>query len=300
MSAQYRVLLVEDSINDAFLIVRELQRGGLEVDFERVETAASVQAALAQKTWDFIICDYCLGDFDGLAVLAMYRHQGLDIPFIMISGRLGEEHAVEVLKAGAHEYVLKENLARLVPAVNRELRAAQERRIRRQIEATTAYWASVVTGCNDAIIGKTLDGTVLTWNGGAERLYGYTASEMIGRSVSVLIPSYRPDELLETLEKLSRGEDVKELETVRIRKDGSAVAVSLSISPIKDGSGRIIGASSVARDITQRKQEDKERLGLIQDLTAALAVKSGQPEPLKADRESGTASMTPASRDHPR
>src|ERR1041384_8201004 len=138
MRAHYKVLVVEDSINDAFFIVHELERGGLDVDFERVETEAGVQAALEGKDWDFIICDYSLQGLDGLEVLALYRQTGLDIPFIMVSGRLGEEHAAEMLKAGAHEYVLKENLARLVPAVNRERRAAQERRMRNQTQATTA------------------------------------------------------------------------------------------------------------------------------------------------------------------
>jgi PAS domain S-box-containing protein len=132
-----------------------------------------------------------------------------------------------------------------------------------------------VESCNDAIIGKTLDGTIITWNAGAERLYGYTASEMIGRSVSVLIPSYRPEEISGTLENLSKGEQAGAFETVRVRKDGSSVEVSLAVSPIKDTSGRVIGASTVARDITQRKQEENERLSLIQDLTAALAVKVG-------------------------
>ena len=196
---------------------------------------------------------------------------------------MGEDHAVEIIKAGAHEYVLKDNLDRLVPAVNRELRAAQERAIRRQTEAPQAYLASVVESCNDAIIGKTLDGTILSWNAGAERLYGYGASEMIGRSVSLLIPAYRPDELHEMMEKLSRGERVEAFETVRIRKDGSAVEVSLTISPIKDASGRIIGASSVAGDITLRKQQENERLGLIQELTAALAGKNDQAEKMKPE-----------------
>ncbi|HWW01479.1 MAG TPA: PAS domain S-box protein [Candidatus Acidoferrum sp.] len=286
MSAQYRVLIVEDSINDAFFIVSELRRGGLDVEFERVETAAEVQAALARKRWDFIICDFGLRGFDGLAVLALYRRIGLDIPFIMVSGRLGEEHAVEMLKAGAHEYVLKENLTRLVPAVNRELRAAQERRIRSQMEGTVAYLASIVESCDDAVIGTTLDGAVLTWNAGAERLYGYAASEMIGRSVSVLIPAFRAEELLETFGKLSRGERLEDLEMSLIRKGGSVVDVSLMISPIKDASGRFIGASTVARDITRRKREENERLGLIQDLTAALAAKPGQPQPTKADPNS--------------
>ena len=207
----------------------------------------------------------------GSAALAIYRQKGLDIPFISVSGTVGEETVAEMMKAGAHDYVMKSNLARLVPAVKRELRAAQERRERRQTEAVTAYLASIVQSCDDAIIGKTLDGTVVSWNPGAERIYGYSAAEMIGRSVSVLIPSYRPEELPEIYETIRRGEGVDGLETVRIRKDGTPVEVSLTISPIKDADGRAVGASTVARDITPRKQEENERLGLIKDLTSALA-----------------------------
>jgi PAS domain S-box-containing protein len=176
-----------------------------------------------------------------------------------------------MMKAGVHDYVMKGNLARLVPTVKRELRSAQERRDRRQTEAASAYLASIVKSCDDGIIGKTLDGTVVTWNTGAERIYGYTAAEMIGRSISVLIPPYRPEELPEIFDAIRLGESVDGLETVRIRKDGTAVEVSLTISPIKDASGRVVGASTVARDITRRKQVENERLGLIKDLTAALA-----------------------------
>ena len=165
-----------------------------------------------------------------------------------------------MMKAGAHDYVMKSNLARLVPAVKRELRAAQERRDRRQAEAIATYLASIVQSCDDAIIGKTLDGIVVSWNAGAERLYGYTADEMIGRSISVLIPSYRPEELPGIFETIKRGEGVDGLETVRIRKDGTPVEVSLTISPIRDATGRVVGASTVARDITRRKQEENERL----------------------------------------
>lgn len=278
MSLEYRVLMVEDSGDDAFLITRELQRGGLPVTVEHVETRASVETALQSRSWDFIICDCVLRGFDGREVLAIYRHMGLEIPFIMVSGKMGEEFAVEMLKAGAHEYVLKGNLTRLVPAVNRELRAAQERRIHKQMEATQAFLASVVESSNDAIIGTTMDGTVLSWNAGAERLYGYTPSEMVGRSVAALIPSYRLGELRDMAGKLSRGEPVERFETVRIRKDGAALDVSVSVSPIRDSGGRIIGASSVAHDNTRRKQDENDRLVLLQDLTSALADKNAQEE----------------------
>jgi PAS domain S-box-containing protein len=275
MNERLRLLLVEDCTNDAFLIVSELQQGGLDAIHERVETIDDVKTALALKKWDLIVCDFCLRGFNGLEVLVAYHQMGLDIPFIMVSGQSGEDLAVQALKAGAHEYLVKKNLARLVPAVSRELRAARERQIRRQVQERKAYMALVVESCNDAIIGETLEGTVITWNAGAERLYGYTASEIVGRSVSILIPSYRPEELPEMLQKLSRGEPLEAFETIRVRKDGSSVQVSLAISPIKDASERIVGASTVARDITQRKQEENERLSLIQDLTAALSVKIG-------------------------
>jgi len=271
MAYPLRVLIVEDSPEDTLLIAAELQRGGLDPVYERVETAAALEAALVANKWDVIICDYSMPELTGAAALELYLRSGQDIPFISVSGSIGEETVAEMMKAGAHDHVVKSNLARLAPAVKRELRAAQERRERRRAETISAYLASIVQSCDDAIIGKTLDGIVVSWNAGAERLYGYSAEEMIGRSVSVLIPSFRPQELPEISEVINRGEGVDGMETVRIRKDGQPVEVSLTISPIKDATGRVVGASSVARDITRRKHEENERLGLIQDLTAALS-----------------------------
>jgi two-component system cell cycle sensor histidine kinase/response regulator CckA len=271
MTSLLRVLILEDSADDTLLIAAELERGGLDVAYEQVETAAAMQAALEVHQWDLIICDYSMPHFSGPAALAVYHRAGVDIPFISVSGSVGEETVAEMIKAGAHDYVMKHNLARLAPAVKRELRAAQERRDRRHAETVAAYLASIVESCDDAIVGKTLDGTVVSWNLGAERLYGYSAADMIGQSICRLIPPYRPAELPEIFETIKRGKAVDGLETVRVRKDGTSVEVSLTISPIKDATGRVVGASTVARNITRRKQEEYERLGLIQDLTAALA-----------------------------
>ena len=271
MSSPLRVLVVEDSVDDTFFIVRELQRGGFNVSFERVETYAAMLEALEGRTWDLIISDYSMPLFGGTAALALYLEKGVEAPFIMVSGAMGEDRAVEMLKAGAHNYVMKDSLSRLVPAVKQELAAAQEQRNRRQAEATAAYLASLVQSCEDAIIGQTLDGTIVSWNAGAEKLYGYQAVEMIGRAISVLFPTYRPDESPEIMERIKAGEEVQRLETVRMRKDGATVDVSLTISPIRDSAGQVIGASTIARDITARKQEETERLALIQDLTAALS-----------------------------
>jgi PAS domain S-box-containing protein len=112
----------------------------------------------------------------------------------------------------------------------------------------------IVESSDDAIIGKTLDGTIVSWNRGAERLYGYPAEEVLGRQVSLLAPIDRQDEMKRILERIQRGDHLTHFETVRVRKDGTRPEVSLSVSPIRDAAGRIVGASAIARDITERKQ----------------------------------------------
>jgi PAS domain S-box-containing protein len=131
--------------------------------------------------------------------------------------------------------------------------------------------AAIVESCEDAVIGKTLDGIVTSWNAGAERLFGYTAAEMLRRSSSVLLPPALPRELSGLYELLKQGERIEHFETVRIRKDGTRLDVSLTISPIKNAAGRVVGVSAVARDISQRKLEERERSGLIQELSDSLA-----------------------------
>jgi signal transduction histidine kinase len=133
MPSPIRVLLVEDSEDDAALVVRELRRGDYAPAVKRVESEATMRAAL-DDPWDVIIADYSLPQFSGLAALALLKSTGLDIPFIVASGAIGEEVAVAAMKAGAHDYLMKGNLARLVPAIQRELREAEERRRRRLAE----------------------------------------------------------------------------------------------------------------------------------------------------------------------
>jgi len=271
MSNVLRLLMVEDSEADTWLIVRELQRAGFRPEFERVETAGAMRDALEAHPWDLIISDYSMPLFGGPAALALYHEKGLDIPFISVSGVIGETTAVEMMKAGAHDYLMKDHLVRLAPAVTRELRAAQERRVNKQAEAARAHLAAIVQSCDDAIVSQTLDGTILSWNPGAERLYGYTALEIIGRSISVLVPPDRPGELPKIFEMLKRGEPIEGFETVRVGKDGRPIEVMVTISPIKDDAGNFAGASSVAHSISRRKQEERERQRLIQELTEALA-----------------------------
>ena len=129
---------------------------------------------------------------------------------------------------------------------------------RRAAEARL-YLASIVESSDDAIIGKDLAGLITSWNKGAERLYGYTAAEIVGKPVALLVPPDLPEELPDIMERIKGGEFIEHYETQRVRKDGSRIEVSLTISPIRDAEGRIIGASKIARDITARKEEDRRK-----------------------------------------
>jgi PAS domain S-box-containing protein len=125
--------------------------------------------------------------------------------------------------------------------------------------------ASIVEFSDDAIIGKTLEGVIVSWNRGAQRIYGYSEEEVVGRSISLLVPPDRPDELQEILGAVRRGEPVDHFETVRTRKDGGLIDISLTVSPLKNSAGDIIGASTIARDITRRKRAEEEQQRLAEE-----------------------------------
>lgn len=141
---------------------------------------------------------------------------------------------------------------------------------RKQIEAEQAQLAAIVESSDVAIIGKNLDGIITSWNRGAERIYGYTVDEVKGQSVSLLVPPNQPDETPQIMQKIRQGEVTEQYETVRIRKDGSSIHVALAVSPIKDTNGHIVGASVIARDISERKQAETQLRASLKEKEALL------------------------------
>lgn len=129
-----RMLILEDSEDDLLLLLREVRRGGIDPAYERADSAAGLRRALDAGEWDVIVSDYNMPQFGALPALDIVKERGLDVPFIIVSGKIGEDLAVAAMKAGAHDYLMKGNLSRLVPAIERELREADERRRRRQAE----------------------------------------------------------------------------------------------------------------------------------------------------------------------
>jgi len=184
-----RILIVGDSADDTEVTLLELSRGGLTPDWKRVETADEMRAALAEGPWDAVLSDFSLPGSSAAEALALCRTTDPDLPFIVVSGIIGEERAVDMMRAGAGDYLLKGNLTRLSAAVEREIREAGSRRARRRAEAAALLQAALVQSSTDAIIAKTVDGVITNWNPAAVLLFGWTPEEVVGRHISFIVPA---------------------------------------------------------------------------------------------------------------
>src|SRR6266511_2861457 len=192
MNRLLRVLIVEDSVDDAALLSAALGQGGFEPMAERVETAESMSAALRRQGWDVVIADYTLPRFSALDALDLLKGAGLDLPFIIVSGTISEEMAVKAMKAGAHDYVSKGNLGRLVPAIEREIRDAAERQGRKRTEEalweSQARLAGIIASAMDGIITIDSEQRIVLFNTAAERMFKCSAVEVIGQRIERFLP----------------------------------------------------------------------------------------------------------------
>jgi PAS domain S-box-containing protein/diguanylate cyclase (GGDEF)-like protein len=190
---------------------------------------------------------------------------------------MGNLGAIYALRANGEEFPIEASISQakvdqqtLFTIILRDI--TDRRRVEEALHASTTLVQSIVDSSQDAIIGKTLDGIIISWNAGAERLFGYTALEVLGKSITMLIPPERASEEPAILGRIARGERVEQFETERIRKDGRKIDVSVSTSPLRDSAGKILGASKIARDITEHKraQEKVMRLSRIHSVLSSI------------------------------
>jgi len=266
MPQALHLLIVEDNEDDALLAVRELRRAGYDVAFERVESAPAMTAALQQRTWDLVIADYSLPQFSGTAALELLKSTGLDIPFIIISGSIGDDVAVSVMKSGAHDYMMKSNVKRLVPSVERELRDAEVRRQRRRAEEalrdSEARKAAIFESTLDSIISIDHAGHIIEFNPQAERTFHYNRDEVLGRPMAELIipPSLRERHHHALARYLATGEGSivgKRIEITAMRSDGTEFPVELSLASISTKARPMFTA--YIRDLTEQKKQEEIR-----------------------------------------
>ncbi len=253
-----RALIIEDSEPDARLLVRELTKGGYAVHSRRVETAEALRQALAAESWDSVFCDYGLPQFNGREALSIVRSAGLDVPFIFVSGTMGEEVAVAAMKAGAQDYVMKNNLARLVPALDRELRDAAERRAGRRAEEAMRNsefkYRHLFESLSDAafLIDKNT-GRIIDTNRQAEILLDRQRWEILGSTQVQIFPV---EDLASLLFDAPEQGLRRECETQVQRRNASLVSVLVSGSEIQ-----LYGHHLwllLVRDITERRQSEEQ------------------------------------------
>jgi protein-histidine pros-kinase len=265
MSPSLRALIVEDSPDDALLIVRELRRAGYDAIFERVETAEAMAAALKERTWDIILADYTMPHFNGIAALELLKTTGLDIPFIVISGSIGEDLAVAAMKAGAHDYLMKGNIRRLVPSIERELRDAEVRRRHRlgeeALHESEARKSSILDCAPDCIVTIDHKGNIVEFNPAAERTFGYQAHELFGRPLAdlTILPLMhgRDGPRIEGYLDPKGARSGKRIEIPAIRSDGTEFPVELSITRISKRGPSMFTA--YIRDLTEQKAQEAIR-----------------------------------------
>ena len=186
MKTPLRVLIVEDSESDAELVVRQLKKADYPIHHERVDTAKDMKVALEKQTWDIVISNYKLHRFNAPSALALLQKTKLDIPFIVVSDNMSEKKAVELMEAGACDYLMKDKLARLVPVVKRELAEAQIRRKHKKVEEEGLLLVQAVKSTKDCISITDLENKILFVNDSFLATYGYSDAELLGKNISFI------------------------------------------------------------------------------------------------------------------
>ena len=273
MAKPLRVLIVEDSEDDALLIVRHLGKGGFDVRYERLETGSDMDMALRDRPWDVIICDYKLPKFSLSNALKIAKDSGLDLPFIVVSGMMGEERAAELMRLGVHDLILKDNLSRLVPAIERELKEAEVRRERREaerlLEMERDMLHNLMANIPDSIYFKDLEHRYVRLNEAEARILNIGSPEdALGKRLEEFLPPERAKLREEEEDKIfASGLPLIGRDEKVPQADGSVRWYSASNAPIRNRQGEIVGLVGITRDITEH-MESNQRLCHLEKMDA--------------------------------
>ncbi|MGY5880461.1 MAG: response regulator [Candidatus Thorarchaeota archaeon] len=253
MTEKARILLIEDSEDDAILLERQLRKGNMDFEMKRVCTSIEMKEALSDSTWDAIICDYMMPEFSVTDALDIVRSAGVDIPFIIVSGTISDETAVDMMKSGAHDYLTKNNLSRLVPALEREIVEAEHRHQRRVAEEalreSERRHRMLIESISDTVVVFGVDGTVSEFYSQTPIVRDLTIDGHLGKTIpEVFIPS-----IVKTISELVQATlDNKITTTFEYPMNGRWFSAKLS--PHEDG----VRAVMVLRDVSDLKQAEEE------------------------------------------
>jgi len=272
MDEKVEILLFEDNPGDAGLIEEMLEEfADFQYEFKTVQTLNEGLSLLKENRFDIILSDLGLPDSDGIDTFLEIHARNSRIPIIILTGMNDEKIGIEAVKKGAQDYLVKGQVdGRLLK------RSIQYSIERKKAEERVQNLANIVESSNDAIVTRSLDGFITSWNLGAEQIYGYLAEEILGKPASVLMPSVLGNESQKLTEMIKQGEKIHQYETSRLRKDGTIIDVSMTLSPVFDISGELMAISVIARDITESKKaeerlhDSEERYRIVTEQTGQL------------------------------
>jgi PAS domain S-box-containing protein len=252
------VLIVEDSASDAGLMVRHLEHAGYNVRSARVEDSESLVTALDQQPWDVILCDYSIPGFSGAEALRMVRDRSCPVPFIFVSGSMGEDVAVEAMRAGARDYVMKGNLKRLVPAIERELREGLIRQQKHEAEHMLALRTSALEAAANAVAIVRRDGIIMWVNPAFTKLTGFKDTEAVGHNPRILKSGIQDTAFYKNLWDTVLTGKVWQGASINRRKDGSLYPEEQTITPVLNSNGEVTHFVDVKQDITERRKMEEQ------------------------------------------
>jgi len=262
VSTPVKVLIVEDSEDDAKLALRALRHGGFDPTYRRVQTAAELETALAEERWDAVISDFNLPGFTGIDALGIFRSTGLDIPFILVSGNIGEENAVDAMKTGASDYVMKKSLARLAPALERELKEthmrAVHRQTQRQLVESEQRLRTIIETEPECVKVVSQEGLLLEINAaGLAMLEADSLAAVRSRKLlEFIVPEHRAA-FAALHKRVIRGESgTLEFEVIGLK--GGRRWLETHAAPLGGANGEVAMLLGITRDITERKRAAQE------------------------------------------
>lgn len=292
MPIRLRVLFVEDSEDDVLLIVRELRRAGYDVSFRKVDTPEEMRNALSKEEWDIILSDYVMPHFTTAEALSILKETGLDIPFIIVSGAIGEQAAVELMKAGAHDFVMKDSLAKLGPVAQRELRDADTRRERRQaqerLKESEERYRLLFQSSPNVIAQVDSEGRFLIANMAMIRSLGLSSEkEVIGKTLHDLMPQDVANYRLKMVRKACNEARMQVFEDQRQGRWFQNIFVPIEAPEVGEMTAQII-----AMDITEKKKTEEQLERSFVDLAETVSRAMVSRDPYTATHQRNVAELS--------
>ncbi|UCD88921.1 MAG: PAS domain S-box protein [Desulfobacterales bacterium] len=272
MDTPIRLLIIDDSIDDALLLVRQLKKNGFNPTYKQVDTAEAMSDALDAQTWDAILCDYSMPNFSMHKALDLYKKKQLDLPFIIVSGTITDETAVAAMKAGAHDYIIKDNLARLSPAMDRELRETKVRHERRlakyELIKSEEKYRTLFEESRDAIYISAKQGKFIGFNQSTTELFGYSKEEMLGMNTKDIFVN--ADEYRKLQEEINQKGSVRDFEAKLYKRDGSEMNCLITSTVRRSKDENIMGYQGIIRDISELVLSQQKLEKTLEKLRKAL------------------------------